>query len=217
MTTITQTQPVAQRSGPSGLQWLGAAVGAVGLLLAVGGAALLLVFGTDGRLTTDRQAVSTPATALVSESARIGDLTEAVDVIGRPSVHITSDPGVFIGVGRSRDVEAYLSGVAYDEVTDIEGDPFRLPSDRHAGTVRPTPPAAQDFWVQHGESGLDWKLRAGDYRVVMMNADGSPGMSTRARFGVEIPHLPTIAGAVAGLGLLIILAGGALILAGRRP
>ncbi|HEX8104142.1 MAG TPA: hypothetical protein VF533_16095 [Solirubrobacteraceae bacterium] len=217
MSTITSTHPTARRSGLSAPQWVGTAVGAAGLLVAALSAVLLLVFGTDGRLTTDRHAVSTGTSALVSESADIEDIASAADVLGRPSLHIATDPGVFIGVGRSRDVEAYLDGVAYDEVTDIESDPFELPADQHAGTRRLAPPAAQGFWVAHGMSRLDWKLRDGDYRIVMTNADGSPAVSTRGRFGVEIPHLPAIAVGVLGLGLLLVLAGGVLVVTGRRP
>jgi hypothetical protein len=50
-------------------------------------------------------------------------------------------------------------------------------------------PAAQTFWAASSVNGrpLDWKVRSGRWSVVMMNADGSPGVHVAARVGAQAP------------------------------
>lgn len=107
-----------------------------------------------------------------------------------------SEKGVFGGVGRKSDVDRYLAGAPIDKVTDMDTDPFTLSNERRSGTAKPKPPATQSFWVAKASgstANLDWKVRDGDYRVVVMNADGTRGVATQTRFEVEIPHMATIA------------------------
>jgi hypothetical protein len=198
--------------------WLGTAVVLVGTLLALGGGAVLAVVGTDGELSTGRHELATPTTALVSEPASI-DGTDDLGV-GRPTVRLSATPDggkpVFVGVGRAADVERYLEGAATDEITDFDLDPFRTDRDRHAGDAVPAAPGSQDFWVERsggtGTARIDWELRDGDYRLVVMNADGSAGVATRSAVGVDIPFLPGVAFGALAAGLL--LAGGGLAAAG---
>jgi hypothetical protein len=99
-------------------------------------------------------------------------------------------------------------------VTDFDAGPFRstfnIRRERHAGDATPGAPGRQSFWVAHAtgrtSAAVDWKVRDGDYRVVVMNADGSRGVATRTKFGVDVPYLTGI-----GIGLL---AGGILMAAG---
>jgi hypothetical protein len=65
---------------------------------------------------------------------------------------------------------------------------------------------------------LSWKVRDGDYRLVLMNADGSRGVHTHGRVGLTVPHLPAVAWTLVGGGLLL-LAGGitAIVLGARTP
>jgi hypothetical protein len=193
--------------------WLGAIAALVGLLLAAAGAAALLAGGTDGRLTTDRSSLGTPTSALASETASIDDTGGAADDLGGARIRISADAAggrpLFVGIGRTRDVDRYLAGVPADEITDFEVDPLRVERSRRTGTRTPAPPARQSFWVARGSgtrANLTWKLRDGDFRAVVMNADGARRVATRAQFGVEIPALPWI-----GLGLLV---GGLVLLAG---
>lgn len=204
--------------------WLGAIAAVIGLLLAVAGAAILIVGGSDGRLTTDRSGLDTPTSALVSQTASIDDTAGAADVLGDVRIRISAEAAggrpLFVGIGRSRDVDRYLAGVPADEITDFDVDPLRVERSRRAGTRTPAPPARQAFWAARGtgrSADLEWKLRDGDFRAVVMNADAGRGVDTRAKFGVEVPALPWI-----GLGLLVaglvLLAGGvvAVVLGARR-
>ncbi|HXS44589.1 MAG TPA: hypothetical protein VN751_08165 [Solirubrobacteraceae bacterium] len=204
--------------------WLGAIAAVIGLLLAAAGAAVLIVGGSDGRLTTDRSRLATPTSALVSQTASIDDTAGAADALGDVRIRVSAEAAggrpLFVGIGRSRDVDRYLAGVPADEITDFEVDPLRVERSRRAGTRTPAPPARQTFWVARATgrtADLEWKLRDGDFRAVVLNADGSRGVDTRAKFGVEVPALPWI-----GLGLLVaglvLLAGGvvAIVVGSRR-
>jgi hypothetical protein len=118
---------------------------------------------------------------------------------------------IFVGIGHKDDVDAYLAGVGRDVVTDVDFDPFHVSYDRQPGARSPKPPASQTFWVASahgaGTQVLTWETDSGSWSVVLMNADGSPGVDARVKAGAEIPYALWI-----GLGALvlgILLAAGA--------
>ena len=57
-----------------------------------------------------------------------------------------------------------------------------------------------------GGTGL-FRLASGDYRIVMMNDDGSPGVSAETQFGVEVEGLRGLAVGAAVAGVLLLLVG----------
>jgi hypothetical protein len=132
-----------------------------------------------------------------------------------------SDKPLFIGVARSADVERYLAGVAYDEVADLDIDPFALRTERRAGTADPTAPADQPIWIAstygNGLQTLDWDAEGGQLSVVLMNADGSPGVDAELTFGAHIPHLTWIGIGAAIAGALFLALAAALVYLGARP
>jgi hypothetical protein len=203
---------------------LGSLLAVFGALLAIGGGAVLAIFGGDGALDSGPEQISTPTSALVSSIARIDGANEVPDVIGKPSIRVDTtaaqgNPDVFVGVGPAAAVDRYLAGAPLDRVRDFDLDPFRLDKARRDGSATPEPPADQTFWVARSDDSgkLDWKIRDGDYRFVVMNADGSRGVATEANFEVELPGMPEIAIGVLVVGLLML--GGGLVLAigtGRR-
>ena len=204
--------------------WIGGTVAVIGALIAIGGGAAWAVFGSDGVLSTSRSELSTTTSALMSETAAINDTASVSDVLGDTSLRIsaradTARRAVFVGVGPARDVERYLSGSAVDEITDFDVDPFRVQRSRLAGTATPAAPSTQSFWVARGSgqtADIDWKVRDGDYRVVIMNADGGRGVATQTRIGVEVPYLPGLAIGILIGGLVVAGAGVATILVAAR-
>jgi hypothetical protein len=99
--------------------------------------------------------------------------------------------------------------------------PFRVDRHRLAGSRLPAAPTAQGFWVSRSsgtDAAVNWKVRDGDYRVVVMNADGSRGVATDTKAGVRIPWLPGVGVGILGGGLLL-LGGGivAIVLGAQRP
>src|SRR3954463_13256066 len=218
---MTPTQPPNYSSGNAartGRLIGGGVLATVGAVVALGGGGILALGGSDGEFSSGHRDVSTSTSALVSEVASINGTADATEVLGQPRVKIAtdsmnSDRNVFVGVGRKADVDRYLAGVQIDRVTDFEVDPWSLDKTRVEGTSKAKPPATQSFWVAKSSgssAAIDWKVRDGDYRVVVMNADGSRGVQTESRIAVQVPHLADAALAMLIVGLLV--AGGGIAL-----
>jgi hypothetical protein len=209
------------RSAPA--VWAGAIVALAGVVLAIAAGAVLVAFGEDSTLASDPHSLSTSTAALVTGTATIDDTAEVADVLGAPHVRLSAmsdgDEGVFVGIGPAADVERYLAGAPIAEVTDLELSPYRLERRMRRGSATPAPPGEQDFWVARdsgSSAAVDWKVRDGRYRAVVMNADGSADVAAHGTFGVKVPHLSPIA-LVLLIGGLALAAGGVVaIIAGAR-
>ena len=82
----------------------------------------------------------------------------------------------------------------------------------------PTAPIDTDIWVAsaHGSGAqtLEWDLQSGQWSVVVMNADGSAGVSVDASAGARASWvLPVGIGLLAG-GLLVVAIGGVMVVVG---
>src|SRR3954471_11658822 len=193
--------------------------------LVVGGLAALLAFvllagagtllwashyktGDDGFYTSKTHTYSTPTRALTTENldaaTGVPDWLDASDHLGRVPIN-PQGPRAFVGIPRPRDVNRYLDGVAHDEISDVDLDPFRIETARRPGEGRPALPAAQTFWAATSTGGrtLDWKVRKGQWSVVTMNADGSPAVRAPAKAGARGPLIRTLGGGLATRGVLL--------------
>ena len=213
--TLPPSAAAARRRHPVQLV-LGVVVIVVGLLTAAAAIGLLAVFGTSSELRTGQQEIGTNSAAVVSDVARVQDTRGVVAVTRSPSLRLSAAPGpasasVFIGIGRAADVDRYLAGVAVDEVTDLNLDPFDLTVQRQGGRAAAAPPGDQTFWVAAADSPtsaeLTWPIQGGDYRLVVMNSDGSPGVDTRTQVRLSLPHAFPIAVSVLAGGVVVALAG----------
>jgi uncharacterized UPF0146 family protein len=227
MTTVTEPLPVApptrnkSRVVPVAI---GTTLAVFGALTALGAGIVFAVTGTDNSLDTGSHKVTTKTSALVSPTARIEHISDVPGFLGHPRVKVSAssqagEPPVFVGIGPKKAVDRYLKGASVDYVTDINVGPFDIERNTHPGHVKPKPPASQSFWVAQSsgrkDASVDWKVRNGNYRVVVMNADGSKRVATDASFGLEVPHLSSIAAATLILGLA--LTAGGIVLIARRP
>lgn len=203
---------------------IGATLATVGAVFALGGGGVLAVAGSDGTLDSGRHSLSTSTTALVTGSATINDTHGVSKVIGQPRIKLSVDalkggPAAFVGVGPTAAVDRYLAQSPVERVSDFDVDPFQLTTHRVGGTVKPRPPATQSFWVAKGSgrtASLDWKVRDGSYRVVVMNADGTRGVNTNGNVEVKLPHLSAYAVAALILGLVTLGGGIALTVYGAN-
>jgi hypothetical protein len=195
---------------------IGALVALIGLAGGAAGALLLGLFGSDGTVASGSHPISTSRTALVASVDDIGDTTDLADLVGEPRIRLTAratapTPGLFIGIGPAAQVDRYLASVPVDEVTDFEIDPFELRRTPHQGSRRPERPASQHFWLASG-SGRDtatlrWKVRDGDYRLVLMNTDGSARVDVDGDVGLTLPHVARTGWVLVGVGMLLALGG----------
>ena len=175
----------------------------------------------EGFFTSDTEHFETLTYAITSENLDLGmhpgdrrfDFGDLATV--RLSVAAQNDTPVFVGIGRERDVDRYLAGVAHAEVNDIELRPFRVTYRVRRGGAPSTRPGAQDFWAASahgaGTQRLEWNLESGRWVVVVMNANASRGVGTDVSVGVKADWvLPLGIGLLAGFGVLLI--GGTILL-----
>jgi hypothetical protein len=191
----------------------------VGLLVAAG-AGLWgdSVEDRDGYISSGYERYSSQTRAITTENLDMdldgpaGLLDE--DVYGSLRIQVAprSEQPVFVGIARTRDVDAYLRGSAHDVIRDVDFSPFRVDYDRRAGKRRPEAPATKDFWAAssegRGTQALTWDVADGDWSVVVMNADGSPGVDARIDAGVKLPWLTALGWSLLGAAILgLVLAG----------
>jgi hypothetical protein len=197
--------------------------GSLAAMLAAGllaGAVWLFNANTDsvGYIVTDTHQVQTASYAFASRELDVdGDFGWLYDRGPKLRVRGESSKPLFIGIARADEVERYLAGVAHEEVTDLDLEPFSLTTGRQIGATEPTAPASQTFWAASvqgaGLQTLEWDGGYGQWSVVVMNADASPGVDADLSFGAHIPHLTWIGiGGAIGGGLLVVVAAGLVIL-----
>jgi hypothetical protein len=214
------------RTGAAAL--VGAAItGLIAFALFLAGGLLLWANGhykdADGYLTTGSQRFSTHEYAITTPKLEVGAEAPGfllkADRYGTVRLEAMPKSGkpLFVGIARTRDVDAYLRGVARSEVSDVEYSPFSVRYTQRAGTRRPARPAAQGIWAAQGTRALEWNVRSGDWSVVVMNADGSRGVAAAVSAGAKVPYIAQIGYGTLGVGLLFIIATAALTAYGSRP
>lgn len=200
---------------------------ALGLLLGGGalGVAYLSARDDDGyfdasldRIETERAAVIADDVGFNADPGSPDWVLDVLDVDIRLRV-TAADSGqeVFVGIGRDVDVDAYLDGVAHDDLVVLRDGHEPVYRSR-SGTLSPEQPADQTFWIEstvgRGEQELVYTGSTGNVTAVLMNADGSPGIAADvdvgARSGVIVPTLFVLL----GMGALITLIAVTLIIVG---
>ena len=165
----------------------------------------------DGFYTTSSERFHTGTYALTSENLNIDDGVPGV----KTRLKVRSDDGkpVFVGIAPTDAVETYLVQSAHATVTDIDSSPFDADYTTVPGAARPAAPGTQSFWTAHaqgtGEQTLTWDVDQGDWSLVVMNADGSPGVHTDISAGADLRFVGAVATGliVGGLGGLTLGAG----------
>ena len=234
-TTGSTTTPGPPRAGWGAgriaLVIVGSLLALLGAGLLAGGCGLLWADQTqrddDGYLTTPTERLQARSYAIVSEPI---DLLEAdtsgadwllsEDVLGDVRVRASSNREVFIGIGPTSDVEAYLEGVGYHRLTDADFDPFRPRYEVTAGGAPAAPPTEQDFWAVSasgpGDQELTWNPDTGDWSAVLMNADGARGVAADVSVGAEADFLIWLAIGLLVAGGILLFGGAGLIYLGAR-
>jgi hypothetical protein len=238
MTTAGTTgSPTA--SGPQARRWSAGRIALVilGSLAALIGAGLLAAGGgllwadqtqrdDDGYLNTPTERFEAGSYAIVSEPIDLVEAdTEGVDwllsddVLGDVRLQ-AADGDLFVGIGPTSDVEAYLRGVEYHRLTDVDYDPFRARYDVRAGDAPTAPPREQDFWAATasgaGEQTLTWNPESGNWSAVVMNADASRRIAADLSVGAEANFLTWLAIGLLVAGGILLLGGAGLIYLGAR-
>jgi len=194
--------------------------GIIGLLISigllVGGGALLwadnVIKDSEGFYTTRTIQIEKESYAIVSGPADIDIDTgwdwgwgwDLGDLATFKVEGSNNDPSnqIFIGVASESDIDVYLNGVEYDEITDININPVRMDYRNHPGSIVPGDPTSQTFWTESsygaGTQIIEWELEPGSHSLVLMNTDGSAGVDMNVVLGAKVPLLFGV-----GVGVLV--------------
>jgi hypothetical protein len=202
---------------------IGALLGLVSLVFLGSGGTVVwadLAKRDAGYVTTDVHQFSTGGSALATVRTELGSggtgWLYAPALLDKVRIRLTPvSPGadLFVGIGPSAEVDRYLAGVNHSVISDIWTDKVEIVG----GSTAASAPGTQAFWVASssgpGARTLKWDPANGSWTVVVMNADGRPGIAVGADLGASIPALLWI-----GVGLLVagavFGAGGGLLIAG---
>lgn len=196
----------------------------IGILLALPAVALLvtggIIVGTygaarddDGYFTASLDPIATRSVAVTTKDLDFGAdpggpgwALDRLDVKFRISAHGTEGTDdVFVGIGRAADVERYLRGAQVAEVRDVDGR--RVVLRTRSGTLEVDAPTNEDIWIKQasgpGRRTVTWEPTSGHWTAVLMNADGSPGVSADVKVGVEADFLLPLGLILGGIGLAL--------------
>ncbi len=164
---------------------------------------------TLDRLTSASVAITTTDVDLRADPGPPSGVLEFVDVTVRLQATAAGDSpaGVFVGIGPTADVEAYLAGAGRDEIREVDSDgdvSYRTVP----GAAVVAPPTEQGFWVAAADGAggqeLVWDIEEGDWTAVLMNADGSPGILADVTVGIRSGALLGIAITMAVVGAVLL-------------
>ncbi len=190
----------------------GAILALVSIGLLAGGVALVATFlfardsagfveGPSLALASNSHAIASPAVRLATEP---GDWWPT----GAATLRVVASSGngkpAFVGIGPTDAVDRYLQGVSHD-VVEVAGR-RTVTYRRTEGGAPAQPPAASDFWVARQDGSapeITWEVVRGDWTLVVMNADGSPGVAATTAASIRAPAIPAIGVGIALAGIVV--------------
>jgi hypothetical protein len=197
------------------------------LVLATGGAALWTEASQRddaGYFSANSHRYTTPTRAIATEPISVGGIHCDTHcdlpgwVMGKARLEVTSQKRVFVGIAPVETVDGYLAGDRNATAPDLHHDRNRDPHVPHGGNAVPARPPPQPFWAASatgsGTTSLTWNVKSGDWAIVVMNADGSPGVAASVSAGVQAPWLLWVAIGVTAFGALLLAGGVLMIVAG---
>ncbi len=131
----------------------------------------------------------------------IGDAKVTADPLG--------DTEVFIGIAPTAQAERYLGSVERALLTRIvRGDAVL---DERQGGAPAAVPTQTDIWAEQssgvGSQTIVWEPRSGDWTVVVMNADGSAGVTVDVAVGAQVPAVGWVIGVLLVVMVVALLVG----------
>ena len=210
----------------------GSQLALLALCLLLAGGVLVWAHATQrdsaGYYTSPTERLATPTYALTAEGLELTDVRGVADDLGidpgRVRIRATAARGapVFVGIAREADLDRWLSGVAHDQITNAGDEPgpspFTYDRDRSDGTRAPGRPAEQTFWAASatgaGAQTVRWDVDDGRWAVVVMSADGKPGVMADVSAGAKTGLLLPLGGGLLLTGLVLAGIAASLILLG---
>jgi hypothetical protein len=210
-------------------------VGILFILISIGamfaGSAVVWASGfkkdADGFHVTDPLRINSGTYAVISDAIEFDEgASRALNWLGLDKIKVeveNDDPSqpVFVGIARSRDVDAYLDDVKHDEITKMEIFDSSFDYDRQPGDVQPGAPGTQDFWLEdaegRGPQEIVFDIEEGEFTILAMNADASEGVDMEAIFGIKSSGVILLVGIVfLVIGIMLLVGGVIMVVFGAR-
>ncbi|WP_019481414.1 DUF4389 domain-containing protein [Arthrobacter sp. TB 23] len=206
------------RAGSIAMLIIGIILSIIGASMAAGGIAVAWVASDqrdDGYFTSPTERYAVASHALVSprlEAFGEGTPERLPFDVGTLRLRAAEpDAEIFIGLAPQDEVDEYLAGVNRTELRDVDFDPFRPVYRNISGSAAPAEPGSQDFWAASasgpGEQELIWDIEPGNWTVVVMNADASPGFSVDLQAGFRSELIRPAGAIVLIIGLVTLAIG----------
>jgi hypothetical protein len=172
----------------------------------------------NGYFSAHAHRYQTDTRAIATENITVGSYVPTW-LAGKVRLDVSGAKPLFVGIAPKATVDNYLARVRHTEATKLDLDPFRVTYVDHRGTVDPGRPAREPFWaaeVSGTNRPLEWKLRSGNWSIVVMNADGSPDVAATIGVGVKVPALLWAGIGLSLLGAALLVAAGLMFAARSR-
>lgn len=193
------------------------------LALALGGVGLwahTTQRDADGWLSSSWRQLDTSANALTAEGVELGDIhggpEDWISDLGPVRVRARRVDGgpVLVAIAPAAQMTAAMRGVPHMQVQDLHRHGY-------SGTLHPgsqvLDPATVDWAARASGPGTQtarWDPESGRWSVVVMNADGRPGVNVDVQVGARVSWLGAVSAALLGGGALLALAAAALLVVG---
>ncbi|MFJ6078021.1 DUF4389 domain-containing protein [Pseudarthrobacter sp. NPDC092419] len=189
----------------------------IGAGLVIGGIGAYAAQNGDGYINSPVERFAVDSRAITfgkAEGLRNDDVPEPLPFdVG--NIRIRAEPvreakEIFIGIAPRGDVERYLAGSDYSELLKVNYGPFRAEYEEVEGSAQPGLPVEQGFWVASasgaGPQEIDWNIQPGNWSVVLMNGDATPGLAVDLQAGFRSELLgPVAVGLLIGGTLLLVI------------
>lgn len=183
--------------------WVLTVLGVLGVLV---GLAVAIVLGPDGRRTTGPHPVDTESSVLVTAPKVIDWADVQIDVL----VEVPAKKPIFVGVGNTVDVEAFVGDVDRVEVTDFSTPwkPTYTPRQGDLPTVQGAP-TSLDWWLASsaGLGGASMTSSLPDEHVslavIAIGSSNLSGLEVTFAYGIKGGFWKGLGLALAGAGLAL--------------
>lgn len=184
-----------------------------GIVLLVLGVPILLVGAVAAVAVGSDDTFSLTSDQVESDAAAVVTGPSFLEFSGL-TLHVTADAGsteTFVGFAHPVHVQAYLDGVAHLELTDVTTQRELTMLARDGEQAPGAPPVGLDWWQDStsgtGAQTISLPLNDDPTRVVVMNADASAPLDLELTTAAEVDGLFVTTLIVAGIGLVLVVAG----------
>ncbi|HEV8090004.1 MAG TPA: hypothetical protein VGQ50_15200 [Actinomycetota bacterium] len=196
---------------------IGVALVVLGLFATVGGVALVSLVGADG-------SIGLAPTRLIGSGYAI--TLPQVDVPSLPDgqhvrLDVSLQPGdrpLFLGIGPTSDVNAYLRDVPIDVIEQID-QPGAASTSPINGNAQPAAPEAQPFWAisATGDApSISWTAQPGEWTLVVMSTPPRRPVNVTASGSVTLPVLGPLGFVLLAIAVAVLGAGAWMIVRAAR-